>query len=175
MLIFFFYKNLLSFFFSLRYSTLKVPLIHKLVMYFPVRFVDDLNDVRVYNYVYFFKFFFGLNAFISKQRFFFFNNKWIFTFNVLICLNDFKIICSVLFYCLNDILPFLRSFDWNFKANVGFLNCYCFFVSDLNMFSERKTNLGLFNLSDDLCILVYLNNNMFFSSECLKCLKFDLL
>src|SRR3546814_17749611 len=45
-----------------------IPNLNKIICYFPLKNLEDLDDVRVYNYFYFFKFFFGFRAFFIGYK-----------------------------------------------------------------------------------------------------------
>lgn len=48
-----------------------IPNICKLIYSFRMLKLEDLDDVQIYNYLYFFKFFFGRRGYLSEQKSFF--------------------------------------------------------------------------------------------------------
>jgi hypothetical protein len=43
----------------------------KILSFLPVNKIDDVDDVRIYNYIYLYKFFLGKRAFLTKHKSFF--------------------------------------------------------------------------------------------------------
>jgi hypothetical protein len=54
--------------------------VNSIILFFPLKDMETLDDARIYNYFYFFKFFFGATAFFSGYKSFFHLGKT--TFNV---------------------------------------------------------------------------------------------
>ena len=118
--------------------------------------IEDLDSIEIYNYLYLFKQFFGRKAFLSKIKTQFKLGKWYYNFNINLILNKSKDIYTLLFFFSNNILI---NIDKSLIKK-GFLskklNIFYFIIQDINIFSEIKTNLGLFNLKK------FLNINIFF-------------
>ena len=139
-------------------SSFSIPVFSKLFFFFSVRDLEDLNDVRLYNYLYFFRFFFGVRAFFTNYRFkagFF---KSVYDFKVYIFLRRDLLFFGLGFF-VNDVLPFV---DRDF-LEVKLLRKYkvIFRLRDMNFFSEKKTNLGLFNLKDFLNLHFFMSKSGF--------------
>lgn len=67
---FFFYKYLVRFIsiykFNIIKNTYQLMAIKKLILYFAILNIEDIDDVQGYNYLYLFKFFFGSGAYLTK-------------------------------------------------------------------------------------------------------------
>lgn len=130
-----------------------LPCLRNLICFFSIKGLEDLSDVRIYNYFYFFKFFFGHKAFFFSYKVNLGFGKTTYDFTIQIALNkhdlfrNFFFISSDIIYCV----------DYNYMD-------YCFYkasffvffivIKDMNIFSEKKTNLGLFNLKNYLNVKV---------------------
>jgi hypothetical protein len=81
--------------------------------------------------------------------------KWYYNFNVQLIINNEKDLYNLLYFFLNNIL---FNIDKSFIKK-GFLskklNIFYFIIKDVNIFSEIKTNLGLFNLKKSLNFTIY--------------------
>jgi len=70
-----FYKNsvrsILRFKSKNLYNINHIASLEKILLYFPVNKIDDIDDVQIYNYIYLYKFFFGRRAFLTKYKSFF--------------------------------------------------------------------------------------------------------
>lgn len=49
-------------------NSYKVPKISKINYFFRINKLEDLDDVQIYNYLYFFKFFFGRRGTLMKYK-----------------------------------------------------------------------------------------------------------
>jgi hypothetical protein len=56
-------------------NTYNIPKIKKLIFYFSLKKLIDLDDVQIYNNFYLLKFFLGKNAFMSKNKNYFLLGK----------------------------------------------------------------------------------------------------
>lgn len=129
-------------------NSFSIPNVYKLVCFFSIKNLDDMTDVKIYNYFYFFKFFFGSRAFFTGYKIDQGFGKTAYNFNIQLILrkNDLYIPFSFFIY---DILPIIDH-DYlviNFKK-LNYFIC-SISIKDMNIFSEKKTNLGLFNLKDN--------------------------
>jgi hypothetical protein len=52
-------------------NTYNLPIINKLIFFFALRKLEDLDSAEIYNYLYLFKYFFGKNAFLTKNKSYF--------------------------------------------------------------------------------------------------------
>lgn len=132
-----------------------VPELQKLLLFFSITKIDDINHSQVYNYIYLFKFFFGRCAFISKIKSFFNLGVWTYSFRVGLMVSK-KHVYSCLFFIVNDLLPcvdFLYLKNGIFSEN---LKIFYLIIKDVNIFTEKKTNLGLFSLEKNLNIHLYM-------------------
>lgn len=72
------------------------------ILHFVLRNLTSLDEVRIYNYFYLFRFFFGRKAFISRYSSFFSLGKTYFNFNVQVnCFRRF--IYPAIHFFVNDI------------------------------------------------------------------------
>lgn len=137
-------------------NTYSVPNIKKMVIYIPISNINDLDLRDAYNYFYLFKFFFGKRAFISKFKGINNLGDWTYSFKIQVVLSKKEIFHS-LFFLINDIFSYI---DQNLLSSGIYsksMNVYYIVLKDLNIFSERKTNLGLFNLNSTLNLNIFLN------------------
>lgn len=141
---------------GLLYNTYNLPEINKIIFYFSFKKLEDLDDVQIFNSFYLFKFFFGRKAFFSKQKSFFYLGKWYYNFNIQLILNNNKDIYLLLYYFLNNILINIEKSYIKKGFYSKQLNIFYFILKDVNIFSEIKTNLGLFNLKIPLNFTIYI-------------------
>lgn len=137
-------------------NTFFIPSLHKLVCYFSIKNLEDLNDVKIYNYFFFFKFFFGSRAFLTGYRTDQGFGHTAYNFNVQIILR--KLDLSFPFsFIVNDIMPIIDN-DYLY-CNLKKLDYFIcnITIKDMNIFSEKKTNLGLFNLKDHFNLKFYVS------------------
>lgn len=155
---YFFYKYTLRNILMNKYkfnNTYSIPFLKELTMFIPLRKMEGntfMETREAYNYFYLFKFFFGYYSFINSFKSSFNVGLWTYSYNIQLSVKK-KNIFNVLFYLLNDVLylvdkSFLSSGIFSKDLNILYVN-----LRDLNLFSEKKTNLGLFNLNSELNIL----------------------
>lgn len=138
------------------YNTYNLPKINKIIFYFIFKKLEDLDDVQIYNSFYLFKFFFGRNAFFSKNKTYFYLGKWYYNFNVQLIVNNYKEIYFLFYYFINNILVNIEKIFIKKGFYSKHLNIFYFIIKDINIFSEIKTNLGLFNLKTALNFNIYI-------------------
>lgn len=147
----FLFRNILIQKLSKILNSFSIPHVQKLVLYFSLMDFETLDDVRIYNYHYFFKFFLGERAFFSGYKSLFNLGKTTLNVKIQLILNKKDVFFSLLFFS-NDVLPFLDlgylSSNY-FKQNLN-IHVFTFLIKDMNIFVEKKTNIGLFNLKDAL-------------------------
>lgn len=134
-----------------------IPKLFKAICYFPLKNLEDIDDVRIYNYFYFFKFFLGFRAFFIGYRSIQSFSKTTYDFKIQIILKQNDVFPLLSFF-VYDILPILDVDYYSINLIKSKLISYHFLIKDMNIFSEKKTNLGLFNLKDNL------NFDLFFNS-----------
>lgn len=134
--------------------------IQKIVAYFSLKDLIDLNDVRLYNYYYFFKFFFGVKPFLTRFRDISTFRKTEFTFNIQFIFHKTQAY-QALYFILNDVLPFMgrRGFESTLKQYKT-CNILVYEIQRFNVFLLKKTNLGLLNLIDSLNFKIYFNSRV---------------
>jgi hypothetical protein len=129
-----FYKNTYTF-----------PKIINLNTYFIIKNLVDFQNLKSSNYYFFFKYFFGKKAkFVNYKTRFALNVLYHnFYIQLIFAKKDLYIFINFLF---NDILPFCnkRYIIINFKNSINFK------ILDMNIFLEKKTHVGFFNLKEPL-------------------------
>lgn len=131
-----------------------VPCINKMMFFFILSKIEDLDDVQIYNYLYLFKYFFGKSAFLTKIKSFFNLGKWSYSLKVVLNIKS-NGLYNFFFYFLNDIYYIVEK---NYKLKGIFskkLNIFYIIIKDLHIFSEKKTNLGLFFLKQPLNLHIF--------------------
>jgi hypothetical protein len=131
-------------------NTYEIPYFSKMTLYFHLLKIENFKKVEIYNYLYLYKFFFGKSGFISKYKTYLESGNYSYSFSVLLVLNNKRVYQS-LFLLFNDLFIFSNKSYLKFKRNKEFIT---FIFSDINIFSEKKDNLGLFNLKSNLHIQV---------------------
>lgn len=131
-----------------------IPNINKIIMFFFFKKYENLDSVELYNCFYFFKYFFGKKVFFTKTYLFYSLGKNYYNFNIQIILNKSKENYLITIYLKNNII---NSLD-KLLIKKGLINNTLYFINlkDNKIFSEMKTNLGLFNLKNLLNINIYL-------------------
>lgn len=137
-------------------NTFLIPSLSKLVCYFSIKNLEDLSDVKIYNYFFFLKFFFGSRAFFTGYRVDQGFGRTAHNFNVQLILRKSDLSFSFAFI-LNDIIPIIDNdyLYYNLKK-LDYFICNIT-IKDMNIFSEKKTNLGLFNLKDSFNLKFYVS------------------
>lgn len=167
---FFTYKYSLRFLIILKLSnfynknTYNLPFLSKLSFFFSLSKSEDKDNISFYNYFYLFKFFFGKNAFLSKYRSFYNLGTWYYNFKIYIFFNK-REVYPVLFYFINDFLYFINKIHYKLGVYSKKLNIFYIVLKDLTIFSERKTNMGLFYLEDNLNLHLYFSGGDISSSK----------
>lgn len=148
---FFYYKNIIRFIFFLKKSKIKFSFtdileIKKLVVYFNLSNIVDLNNLSISNYYYFFKYFFGKIPFFSSYKYVFKLNVSYYNFSILYNFKK-KDIYYVLFFFINDVYFLISKNMIKVKKEVDFWE---FTINDMNFFVEKKNSIGFFNLKDSV-------------------------
>lgn len=137
-------------------NTYNIPSIKKLILYVPLKRLEDIDEVQIYNNFYLFKFFLGRKAYFTKTKKFFSLGKWYYNFNINIIINNNKDIYLLLYYIFNNVFFNVEKNLLNLGFVNKFLNIFFFVNKDINIYSDLKTNLGLFNIKAPLNINLYL-------------------
>jgi len=150
-----------------------LPSIEKAVLFFFLKDFDDFNDPKFYNYFYFFKFFFGKKAFFLGYKSLFDLGKTTYNIKVQCFLSKKDIFNSILFLS-NDVFTFLDSLYIDTKVTevTRSLIVVLLKIKDMNVFVEKKTNVGLFYLKDPLNIQLFFFGTKALSTKfLLQCFK----
>lgn len=145
-------------------NTYNVPFLSKLKFFFSLSNSVDKDNISIYNYFYLFKFFFGKNAFLSKYKSYYNLGMWYYSFNVYITVVK-KDVYLYLFYYVNDFLSMIDKIYFKYGIFSMKLNILYIVLKDLTIFSEKKTNMGLFNLEDSLNLHLYFSGGDVNSSK----------
>lgn len=152
------------------YNTNQIPIVKNLLIFFNVFNLIDLDDVRSFNYSYLFRFFFGKKCCFTKpiMKFHLGVNYYKFkVFSFFYRLESF----FALSVFVNDILS-LSSDNYFYSIMPVNSNFFIFFFNDLNVFVEKKTNIGFYNVKDPLGFKIFFSSPFFFSCNLfLQCLK----
>lgn len=143
-------------------NTHLIPFLSKLTLFFSLRDLSTLEDPCVYNYFYLFRFFLGRRAFVSNYSSYYSLRVTYYSFDICISLRKANAFFPVAFY-VNDLHRFLSLKG----SHSYFLHplCYTILIRDTNLFTERKTNLGLYNLKHPLHYRFFLSNGDLASSR----------
>jgi hypothetical protein len=156
-----------------------IPEINSIILFFSLKFIENVDSPENFNFFYFFRFFFGRTASVVKFRKNFKQGVSSYNYNIKLLINK-NSVYSIFFFFLNDVVPFvernsifLQKKFFNKKRNHDFLFLS---IKDVLIFSEKKGNIGLFDLKTPLnikiffnlvgseSIKIFLNNTKFFSS-----------
>jgi len=153
--LFFYYKYIVRFFFYNKSSYLSnlncflIPKFWKVHLFFEILDLIDLDDPKIFNYFYLFRFFFGKKAFYSRYSTRFSLNVLYHNFLVNLVFTKKEIYFCINFF-VNEIFPYLnkKNLNINFSSNEVV-------IYDMAIFLEKKTNIGLFSLRDSLNVTFF--------------------
>jgi len=111
-----------------------MPTLNKIVLFFSLKDLETLDDVRIYNYFYFFKFFFGLRASFAGYKSFFNLGKTTFNVKIQLILTNNDIYSCLKFFS-NDVFALLDLSYIFLKTSKIFDNVYVYnyVLKDMNM------------------------------------------
>jgi len=124
-----------------------IPKLSKIMYSFKLNKLEDLDDVQVYNYLYFFKFFFGRCGVLTKYKSEFKLGLWSYNLCVFMYVYSPRCIYNNIFLLYIEYLSFIDDSFIYAKFLTKTAKIYSIIIKELNFFSEKKTNMGLFNLS----------------------------
>jgi len=137
-----------------------IPSLNSIHLFFSIKNVTNYDESQNFNFFYFFKFFLGklphINRFSSKLHL----GDTFYNYNIELILSK-KEIYYFLFFLSNDILSFIDS-KYIFVNKNYFYKKYDYLfmnISDVSLFSELKTNIGLFDLKLPLNFKYFFNSN----------------
>lgn len=148
-----------------------LPHIIDLVLLFSLRDLETLDDVRLYNYFFFFKFFLGVRPIFSGYKSKFHLGKT--TYSIKVQLMGFVYAFDILYFFSNDVFALLdKSYLSTMYYRKRKSHQILYILKDMNLFIEKKTNIGLFNLKNSLNIsFVFASNNKAGASLLLQTFK----
>lgn len=140
------------------FNSNQIPCITRVVYSFRLHKLEDLDDVQIYNYLYFFKFFFGKRGSLTKYKSFFNLGLWTYTFRVCMYVYGSKHVYYNLYTLFFDYLVCIDKNLLNLGFFTGIAKIYYIIIKELTYFSEQKTNIGLFNLNNSLLVSCHLSS-----------------
>jgi hypothetical protein len=148
-------------------NTFNLPKFKKLIFFFNLSKIEDLNDIQLYNYFYLIKFFFGRNSFFSKIKKYYLLGTWYYNFNIQLFIYDNQKILSLLYYLFNNIIVNVEKNLLYLSIKGKKINIFSLIIKDKNIYSELKTNLGLFNIKKNFSINLYFFGNKLINNKLL--------
>jgi len=136
-------------------NTYGIGNIDKIIVTIPIIDKEDVDAREGYNYCYLFKFFFGKRAYLSHYESNYHLGVWDYKMKIGLTLRK-KEIYTFLFFYINDVLYKIDKSYISYGLFNKSLNIFYILLKDLNIFSEKKTNLGLFNLKSVFNSHIYL-------------------
>ena len=137
-----------------------IPSVKSIHLFFSIKNTLNFDESQNYNFFYFFKFFLGKLPIVTRFSGRLHLGEWYYNYNVELTLEK-KDIYSFLYFLSNDIL-------FNLKSNYVFINKDYFYknydylfinILDVTLFSELKSNIGLFDLKIPLNIKIFFSNS----------------
>jgi hypothetical protein len=121
---FFYYKYITRFILflkksALNYNFIDILEIKKLIVYFNLKNIIDLNNLSISNYFFFFKYFFGKIPFFSSYKYIFKLNINYYNFIILYNFKK-KDIYYVLYFFVNDIYLVISKNAINIKKEYNY-------------------------------------------------------
>jgi hypothetical protein len=171
---YFHYKNILRFLLLeklgiISKNTYTFPKISILKNYFVIKDLVDFENLKSSNYFFFLKYYFGKKAFFLNYNTRFSLNVLYHSFYIqlIIAKKDLYIFINFLF---NDILPFCnkRYIIFNSKNDISFK------ILDMNIFLEKKTHVGFFNLKESLNMKFFCYGSEIEKNKLYNLLKFKI-
>jgi hypothetical protein len=169
---YFHYKNVLRFLLIQKIgykNTHLVPELTKIKIYFSVKNLIDLDDLRGSNFFFFLKFFLGRRSFFTNYSTKFSLNVLYHNFNIqtIIKKREMYFVLNFFFY---DLVPFSRKSYSIFNPRKS--NSITYIFKDMNIFLEKKTHTGFLNLKNNLNIRFF-NSGYYYDKKWLfKLFKF---
>lgn len=148
----------------------QVPKFETVLVSFSSIKVEDFNDPSFFNYPYFIKFFLGVNAFFLAPKAHFHLGVTTYSVKVVSFMKKKQLFAFLNFF-YNDLLPISDEFSHFFSKKSSL---YSYTLNDLSSFSDKKTNVGLFNLNSPLNFKLIINGVDNSSVLLLKGLKIKL-
>lgn len=136
--------------------------------FFIIKNLVELENLKNSNYFFFFKYYYGRRAYCVNYTTRFSLNVLYHSFNIqlIISKKDLLIFINFLF---NDILPFCHKRYSIIKSNN--YDHITYKINDMNIFLEKKTHVGFFNLNDSLYIQFYCSGKGIENKNLLHLLK----
>lgn len=141
-----------------------IPTIPKITLSFPLKHLEDIDEVQVHNYLYLFKFFFGRRAFSTRTKSFYNSGKWTYSFSVSLIIKRHDVY-KILFTILNDIIRAVENNYIGYGTLSRDLKISYIILKDVTIFGEKKTNLGLFSLKSSLSTKLHCIGADFYSTQ----------
>lgn len=137
-----------------RYHFINLLKLQKIIYFFNIKDLTELNNQSVLSYLFFFKYYFGVVPFLNNYKHYFKLNIHYFNFTIEYHFLN-KILYYSLFYFINDIYYMINRL---YLTKKDFKNYWEYIIYDMNFFLEKKNSLGFFNLKHNLIIQIYILN-----------------
>lgn len=144
-----------------------IPFTERVDISFIIKELTDINDASIYNYNFLSIFFFGKRIFFLKFEENFLLNKYYFKFIIRICLKEREFFSNLLFL-LNDVIPLLGQEHIYYSKISKNYNNFRFEILDMNIFLDKKNNIGLFFLKFPLSISIFILHSNFLRIKMIK-------
>ena len=139
-----------------------VPKIDKIILYFCLNYIENLDEAFIYNYFYLFRYFFGRRAFFTKSKVLFSLRKYYYTFDIKVLFTKKEVFFPIAVF-LNEFQNILLPEYVGYFSYSPLSSTFVIRLFDLTLFMEKKTNLGLFNLSHCLNFKFFIVGGSFFN------------
>lgn len=156
----FYYKNIGRFILCLKNSSdyfhnKNILEFNKLVFFFDVSNLNDINNISILSHIFFFKYYFGIMPFFANYVYKFKLNTHY--YNFFIQYNFFKKnMYYPIYFFFNDVYFMINKSNRYLEKQ---LNLWTFYIKDMNFFIEKKNTLGFFNLKYKICFDFFFNHN----------------
>jgi len=143
-------------------NTHQLPLLKKLVLFFDVKKIKDLNSLRALNYFYFIRFFFGKRAGFFNISSTFHLGVTFFSYRIFTCFFSAAAFFPLMVF-INDFLGFSWDKSFSFRSDSRGER-FSISFTDMNIFTEKKNTLGFYFLKDSLNLSIFFKSTDYFSS-----------
>lgn len=140
-----------------KYNYLQTTNIQKIILFFNIKELTEINHSSVLSCIFFFKYYFGIIPFFNNYKYLFKLNVNYYNFTIEYTFIK-KYMYYILFYFINDIYYMINKIH---LKSLKFSNYWEYIVTDMNFFIEKKNSLGFFNLKYNLIIQMHFFNPKF--------------
>jgi len=158
--LFFYFKNVGRYILFLRYNEINlhykfIKEIEKVILFFDIKNIIDLNNNSILSYLFFFKYYFGVIPYFSNYKHVFKLNIHYFSFFIeyIFIGNKFYI---PLYFFINDIYYMINKMYLSYNI---YHNYWEYYITDMNFFLEKKNSIGFYNLKHYLFFQFFLKKD----------------